>query len=297
MMKKLTLMVLCCAALTATAQEVSISDHARLLEGTQGRAYYPVLNASGDRLLFSDGNSGALKMYDFNDNVTTTVTGGFVAGGDAVFGGDGNIYYVTQQVGADRLVYRTARSYDISAKTSTALTEPTHGAMRPMASTRSAAVKAPKRLHAASNDLGTAVYVDGSTLNIVKDGTTSTFSPVASQAGYLWASLSPDGTKTAFFAAGKGIVVTDLNGNVLAMLGNYEMPCWLNNNYIVAQNARDNGHQILSSQLMLLRADGTWQQELTPATSMAMQPTAANGKVVYSTIDGLLYQMNVTVKE
>ena len=123
------------------------------------------------------------------------------------------------------------------------------------------------------------------------------FSPVDSWAGYLWASLSPDGKRVAFFAAGKGIVIIDLRGQMLAMLGNYEMPCWYNNDYIVAQNATDDGHQFTSSQLMLLKADGTWQVELTKPASMAMHPTCGGGKIVYSTIDGLLYEMHINIHE
>ena len=112
------------------------------------------------------------------------------------------------------------------------------------------------------------------------DGEERVFSPVDSWAGYLWASLSPDGKRVAFFAAGKGIVVIDLRGQVVAMLGNYEMPCWYNNDYLVAQNAKD---------------DGSWQRELTKSASMAMQPTCGGGKIVYTTIDGLLYEMHINI--
>ena len=87
----------------------------------------------------------------------------------------------------------------------------------------------------------------------------------------------------------------DLRGQVLAMLGNYEMPCWYNNEYIVAQNAKDDGHQFTSSQIMLLKADGTWHAELTKPSSMAMQPTSGGGRIVYTTIDGLLYEMKINI--
>ena len=81
------------------------------------------------------------------------------------------------------------------------------------------------------------------------------------------------------------------------MLGNYEMPSWLNNDYIVAQNTKDDGHQFTSSQIMLLKADGSFKHELTKPTSMSMQPSAAAGKVVYSSIDGLLYMMQINITE
>ena len=75
--------------------------------------------------------------------------------------------------------------------------------------------------------------------------------------------------------------MTDLAGNVLSMPGKYEMPCWYDNHYLVAQNAKDDGHQFTSSQIMLVKADGSFATNLTSATSMAMQPTSAAGNSVH----------------
>ncbi len=280
----------------AAAQEVEVVQRQRLLDGVEGKAYYPVLNAAGDRLLFNNEN-GALKLYDFTDDVTATVTAGFVAGSDACFGGDGKVYYVTQQVGDDRLVYRSGMSYDPATRQSEQLTPPQHGAVRAVPATMGGALRAPQHNYDSRADIGTAAWTEGSRVHVTVNGEDRVFAPVDSWAGYLWASLSPDGKRVAFFAAGKGIVVIDLRGQMLAMLGNYEMPCWYNDNYIVAQHATDDGHQITASQLLLLKADGTFKTELTSTASMAMHPTCGGGKIVYSTIDGLLYQMNINILE
>lgn len=265
--------------LPAVAQEVEVTSRQRLLEGVEGPAYYPVLNSAGDRLLFST-EEGALKLHDFADGVTTVVTRDYVAGRDACFGRDGKVYFVTQSVGEDHLVYRTGQCYDASTRKADVVMPTRHGAMR-----------------AVPAEQGDAAWTEGSRVHVTVGGEERVFSPVDSWAGYLWASLSPDGQRVAFFAAGKGIVVIDLRGQVVAMLGNYEMPCWYNNNYIVAQNAKDDGHQFTSSQLLLLKADGTWQTELTKPASMTMQPTCGGGKIVYTTIDGLLYEMKINIHE
>ncbi|MBO4977235.1 MAG: hypothetical protein J6C67_00750 [Muribaculaceae bacterium] len=145
---------------------------------------------------------------------------------------------------------------------------------------------------------GVSVATAGSVLTITRNGVSREYTPVPSQAGYTWASVSPDGTKVLFFAAGRGIVVTDLEGRVLAEAGNYEAPVWYGNDHILAQNAKDDGHQYISSQIVLLSADGSQMQELTAPESFAMTPSGAFdvNTVVYSTIDGILYKMNVTLR-
>ena len=282
--------------LPAVGQEVDVTSQRRLLEGVEGAAYYPVLNRAGDRLLFL-AQDGALKMYDFTDNVTNVVTRDYVAGNDACWGGDGKVYFVTQEIGDDHLIYRTGHSYDASTRETKVVTEAQHGAVRAVAATRGGALKAPAGNYSSSGDIGDAAWTEGSRVHVIVSGEERVFSPVDSWAGYLWASLSPDGKRVAFFAAGKGIVVIDLRGQMLAMLGNYEMPCWYNNDYLVAQNAKDDGHQFTSSQLLLLKADGTFKTELTKPASMTMQPTCGGGRIVYSTIDGLLYEMKINIHE
>jgi hypothetical protein len=147
-------------------------------------------------------------------------------------------------------------------------------------------------------DAKVKVGVEGSNLLITRDGVTRSYSPVPCYAGYLWASLSPDGKKVMFVAAGKGIVITDLQGNVLSRPGKYEAPVWYGNDLIVAMDATDDGHQYRSSRIVLLRADGSEVQPLTRPESMSMFPAASAtaGKIVYNTIDGLLYQLDVKLK-
>ena len=297
-MKKLLTILLAAAMLLPTmAQEVEVTSLQRLLEGVEGPAHYPVLDQSGKRLLFST-EDGALKFHDLTDGVTTVVTRDYVAGNDACWGGDGNVYFITQEEGEDHLIYRTGRRYDTATRQTATVTPAQHGAVRAVPATRGGALKAPGgQSYYSAGDIGSAAWTEGSRLHVIVGGQERVFSPVDSWAGYLWASLSPDGRRVAFFAAGKGIVITDLRGQMLAMLGNYEMPCWYDNDYLVAQNAKDDGHQFTSSQLLLLKADGTWQAELTKPASMAMQPTCGGGKIVYTTIDGLLYEMRIAIHE
>ena len=59
------MVLLAAMLLPVMAQEVEVASQQRLLEGVEGPAYYPVLNKSGDRLLFMS-EAGGLKMYDWS---------------------------------------------------------------------------------------------------------------------------------------------------------------------------------------------------------------------------------------
>ncbi|MBO7608625.1 MAG: hypothetical protein J6S96_00275 [Muribaculaceae bacterium] len=295
-MKKVLFTVLCFSALAVAAQKVEVVHQKRVLPTWDQPAYRPVLNAPADKLLFTDEMASSLYLYDYATGEVKLVSEEMGSGVDAFFGNDGKVYYVTQTRDDHNLIYRSGHSYDIVTSKHEMLIEPQHGAIHPMIATKGAGMKSESGIYKAPKK-SLAVYTYGSEIAIVRNGAERRYAPVESDAGYLWPSLSPDGEKIAFFAAGKGIVIIDLAGVVLAELGNYEMPSWLNNDYIVAQNATDDGHQFTSSQIVLLKADGTLIKPLTSPSSMTMQPSASAGKIVYNTIDGYLYQMEVNIVE
>ncbi|MBP5688648.1 MAG: hypothetical protein J6X22_08435 [Muribaculaceae bacterium] len=296
-MKKTLLLLMWAWAMVAGAQQVTLTSSTPLLRGIEP-AFYPTLNQSGDRLLYSDVDANGLKMLDLATQQVTTISNEGGAGFNAKWSTDGQVYYITSTVNEkDRLVYRTGKRYDIARYTSDVVLEAQHGAVHLETGTKGMAMNGEKHNFTSAANRGTSVYTIGSQLVVTINGKENRYTPVESYAGYLWSSISPNGDKIAFYAAGKGIVVTNLQGKVLSELGIYEMPCWYNNDYIVAQNATDDGYQYTSSQIMLLKADGTFRHELTPKTSMTMQPTAGGGKIVYTTIDGNLTMITIDINE
>lgn len=296
-MRKTLLTLMASVALMCSAQQVTITSTTRLLQDAEP-AFYPTLSASGDKLLYSDVDANGLKMLDIDTQQITTVSNLNGAGIDAKWSANGNVYYITSEVNKqDHLVYRTGRRYDLNRKANEVVLEAQHGAVHLETGTAGMAMNGERHTFATSPNRGTSVYTTGSQLVVTVNGKENRYTPVESYAGYLWSSVSPGGDKIAFFAAGTGIIITDLQGKVLAQLGNYEMPCWYNNDYIVAQNATDDGYQFTSSQILLLKADGTFRQELTPSTSMTMQPTSGGGKIVYTTIDGNITMITIDINE
>lgn len=296
-MKKFVLMVAAMAALTAQAQIVEVQSTSQLLKGVDSDMYYPVISSDGSKLLYTTENFVGLKMYDFNDDVTLKISDAERAGLDASFSRDGkSVYYVTQLM-KDGKNIRQAKSYNLAAKKELAISAEGRVVRKPLA-LKGGVMTAVDGDISATVKNATTVRTEGSVLYIGINGVEKAYTPVESHAGYLWESLSPDGTKVLFFAAGKGIYVTDLNGSILQFLGNYEAPVWYGDNCVVAMNAKHNGYQHISSQIVMMTIDGEKFQELTKPESMTMNPTASYdaGKVVYNTIDGRLYQMNINLK-
>lgn len=281
-MKRLFVALLACASLTgAQARIADVSAPEPLLRGVQTDLYNPVLSPDGTKLLFSNSDYSGLRMYDYNLGVTVRISDEARSGYSPMFSPDSrSVSYVTQTTDERGINMRVERRYDIADGTSAAVA-PAARRVAPLA-------------HRNGN---AAVRTDGATLYITANGTEKAYQPVDAPA-YLWASVSPDGSRVMFVAAGKGIYVTDLNGNIISFAGNFEAPVWYGNDCIAAMNATDDGHQFSSSQIVLVRADGSEVQEITRPESMTMTPAASfdAGRIVYSTIDGFLYQVNVTLK-
>lgn len=297
-MKKLFLSILAIAGIaTMNAQIANVESVTPLLKGVESDMHHPILSVDGSRLLFSSCNYTGLRMYDFNDNVVTKVSDEDRAGFDATFSPDGReIYFVTQTREGVRNL-RQVKKYDIASRQITEMTQQGRIVGRPVATTKGFATTVDGTL-VATDKKSTRVRTEGAQLFITQNGVEKAYTPIEGSVGYIWASLSPDGSKVMFFAAAHGIVITDLNGKILAMPGNYEAPVWYGNNHIVAMNATNDGYNYHSSQIVLLTVDGSQKQELTKPESMTMNPTASfeAGKIVYATIDGRLYQMNINLK-
>ncbi|MFI3240838.1 MAG: hypothetical protein R3Y22_09710 [Bacteroidales bacterium] len=298
-MRKILLSIVACSTLlTVGAQEVEVVKREQLLKGVESIAYYPVLSEDGEKVVFSTSNYEGLKLYDFKNDVVIKISDAERAGLYPKISEDGVVYYVTQKrVGA--LNYRNLESYDLSSGVNSVIVEGERSVKAPQLIKGGVAVKSSKGMSQTASSVEPTIYVDGSTIVIAANGKERILSPIESEAGYVWASLSPDATKILFVAAGKGMFIIDLTGNILAEFAEYQAPVWYGNDYVVAQNATDDGHQFSSSQIVMLKGDGSYIKELTTPTSMAMYPTASAdaNKVIYSTIDGKLYMMEISVVE
>ncbi len=132
-------------------------------------------------------------------------------------------------------------------------------------------------------------------LMLTREGVTKTLSPNGTNESYIWASVSPDGTKVCYFLMSGGCWVANIDGSNPRMVNwNLHEAKWYNNNVLIGMEDKDDGHYYTASTIVLQSLDGT-RQVLTDGSEIAMFPYAsADGKrIAYSTEEGNAYIMNI----
>ena len=128
---------------------------------------------------------------------------------------------------------------------------------------------------------------------LIKNGKKIHIAPQGDEYTYIWQSLSPDGTKILYYVSELGCYVCDLNGKNSQFIGyDCRAPRWYDNNTIVGMYDLDDDHFTVSSRIVAYTLDGKYQI-LTSPEMIAMYPFAAEGKIVFSTIDSKTYIINV----
>lgn len=295
---KLFTAALLCVFLS-NAQDVKIVRHEQLLKGIESQCYNPVLSPDGQKVLFTQSDYEGLNVYDIADDVVTPLASDRLAGFSPAFSKDGKSVYFLSQTRENMLVYREMKSVNLDGTGMSTVMGKSRGMLHPVAVDGGVVTVSDngRKLKAKSNG-GTYAYSAGKKIVVVKNGIEKKIAPVPTKYTYIWESLSPDGTKILFYAGGKGAYICDLDGNLVAELGKYTSPAWCGNDYVVAVNATHDGHQYETSQVVLLKADGSYKKELTTPVSMSMHPTAsASGdRITYNTIDGRLFLMELKIK-
>ena len=279
-------------ALSLNAQVVTVTSDVML---TDSAAYFPQLSNDGKNLIYAPTDAHPLIMQDVATGATRIVSDKGLPGFDAVFDNKGNIVFMTIEQRDNRLLYRGVSRYDVKKGKIKQLLKPQHGAVHIVKGTKGLALVGESK----SRDLkkaGTVAWTQGDRLMISVNGKVRQLRPVQGTVGLLWASVSPDGTRVAFEAATKGVYVCDLDGNHLTSLGMYLMPCWYNNDYLVAMSNAGN-IRISGSNIHLLKADGSFAQPLTDSKIAAIQPMVSGDKIVFTTKAGVVHVMTLSIQD
>lgn len=285
-MRKFVSSLLALLCLVGSAQAGKLANIVQDRRLVSSDAFFPQINPQGTRLLYSPTEGTRLYMLalDSTEQRTLVAQGNGMPGFDArISATTGHVYYITQQPTAQRILLRSVHEWDERTGRDRVVIKGQHGAVHALQGTRGMAVVS-EHTTSGADTAGTCVWTLGADMFVLQNGRTRTLRPVPTSVGLLWASVSPDGQKILFEAAGKGLYICDLSGRILAQTRQLLFPSWLGNDYVVAQTH--------ANRIILLKADFSSEQTLTG--SNCIQPMVAGDNIVYTTKRGTVYWMRLS---
>lgn len=277
---KTTLLTLTFGALALSAGALSVGESVRI--GIENGAHHPVLAPDGKTLLYSTVNHTGLKAYDMTTAAVTVIDDSRGAGFDPVFSADSKVVYYRTAVTVDGLLNRDVRSYSL-------------------ADGKARKLRAADRSDVKAVSFGGTDYVSAEYRNIAvcRKGIVSNISPLPEANSYLWASMSPDGTRMIFTEPFEGVFVCDLDGgNLRRIAPKGDFPAWAGNDWIVTVISHDDGYVITDARLYAVNVNDGSMVSLTDDDTIVSEATAsADGSVIYTNIVGEMFMLKLNTAE
>ena len=277
-MKKTMLFVAACLlSLAASAQVLEIVSMQQLPIAAKADMKVAGVSAAGDYILLTSGSNQGLHRYDMANQSLTTLTNAAGAGFNVQVSRDGK-EIVYRETSFDRNHMRQNKIVRLN-----------------MYNQRQNVVARNQRdmKHMATSDNLTSVSISDRLIVLKRNGLTTTLAPNGMNESYIWPSVSPDGTKLCYYVCGNGCWVSNIDGSNPQFIAHAcRAAKWYNNNTIVAMADEDDGHFTTASRIVAYTLDGK-MQVLTDDSMIAVEPYATDGAVVFSTLDGEVYMLNV----
>lgn len=297
-MKVKVLLVVLLSAGLLHAQSIEVTKKVKLpLTET---AYNPVLNEEGTKVLFTAENYKGLKLYDLSTKKQSIISEDYGAGYKPVFAREGGEIYFRKTILKNGFRHDALLKSNLKKQTEEEVVAPSRNLKTPLALKNGVVIASEGKL------LRTAIVeqpyatIEDNKIALYQGTERTELQPCGADViGYIWPSVSPDGTKLLFKCAGKGTFIADLNGNIISELGMINAPVWYTNDFVVGTVNSDDGHKTTSSKIVIRSAFDDFQQELTDETEIAMYPSVSsktNG-VAYSTLDGEIFVLTLNLKK
>lgn len=267
------------------------------------KGFNPVLNAAGDKLLFTASGFSGLNLVDLVTNQVSEISKEAGAGYEPQFSTDNARVFYRKTTLENNRRFNSVQSYDLKAKRSTELLAPQRTLNKIYPLNNGVIAFAGRNILRATAVKSTAAPVVVSANEDLKimlyNGKIKYLNPLnMPEPRYIWVSLSPDSKKILFTAAGKGTFICDLNGKILHSLGSINAPVWFNNDYVVAMEDKDDGHQVISSKIVLISIAKKTKTDISLTSKIAMYPTASGkaNRIAYHTESGDIEVVDVKMK-
>lgn len=304
-MKKTILSVLIAVLGCSTfAQKASISSYTQVNTSAEKAAFFPVLNSTGDLLLYSSGVYSGLQLYELATNTNITISTEAGAGYEPIFDLNNNRIFYRYSTFENGRKFDGIQSYELKTGKTVPMLSPRRELRQVRGYNNGFLVAAEKQLlkvtfgRTNNNDLY-FVTTEDLKMVLIKEGRKQYLNPLQmDESRYIWVSLSPDNSRILFTAAGKGTFICDLQGKILHRLNYLNAPVWYNAGYVVGMNDKDDGHRVTASTIELVNIKTNERLQVSRKGEIAMHPTAAGeaGKIAYHTTDGKIIIADIEFK-
>lgn len=276
-MKKTFLMIAACTvSMLASAQILEVQSIEQLPAASYEDARVAGISPNGDYVLMTNGAYQGLTTVNIATSEKQVISQAANAGFDVQISRDGK-----------ELAFSERTFNDDKTTTTTFVRTNLQKQDRVVMDNQQAAfVAVANKNMVLSNEEGTMYLIrNGKRIVVAPFGTEDRI--------YIWTSLSPDKSKICYHLGGKGTYVCNIDGSNNQLVGRDLLcPQWYDNNTLIGTHERDNGNFITASAIVAYTLDGK-VQTLTTNEMIAMDPYAANGKIVFTTAEGKTYLMSV----
>lgn len=267
----------CLMSLAASAQVLEVVSMQQLPIAAQADMKVAGISPAGDYILLTTGSNQGLQRYDLESQALTTITDAAGAG-----------YNVQVSNNGQELVYRETTIDRNNLRQNKVVRLNMYNQRQNVVARGQRDMK-----HMATSDNLTSVSIKDRLIVLKRNGLTTTLAPNGMNESYIWPSVSPDGSKICYYVCGNGCWVANIDGSNPQYIGHKcQAAKWYDNNTLVAMASEDDGHFTTASAIVLYTLDGK-KQTLTNDSMIAMYPYAAENVIVFSTIEGKTYLLNV----
>lgn len=284
------------------AQQIHVKTVEKIAVPNNAGLYHPIFSPTGDYLLATAENFSGLQLYSFNTKTFSTLTTDAGAGYGVQISDDGNSILYRKTEMQSQLKFTSLMEYSRTNAQAKQLVSPTREAISAKFAANKPMYLKSKKL--VSNNIPTAeasplITIENQKMVIYNANSRKAIAPNGQSASYFWPSISPDKKNIVYTVAGKGTFVCKIDGTNPISLGKLGAPVWLNNNWIVGMDDKDDGEKLLSSQLVATTINAKIRQTVTtPIGLIAMYPAASadGSKIAFNTEKGEMYLLNIEIK-
>lgn len=258
----------------------------------------PIFSKNGNALYFTNDSFGGIWKYDLTKNKLNKISGDAGSGYQfSISEDEKNISYrTTNNIGNERIQKIISIDLNNLKKNTKAqsndLTTPKYIGNELWYLNNSK--KQEPKINSSNFEL---LGIEKGKIYLLINGKRIKFDPIEN-GEYIWASLSPSNEFILAYETSIGTFIANKNGEVISKLGRKNSPVWVNNNWILFMDDKDDGEKLISSDLKIISFDGKNEIYLAETKSIHEMYPSVNqltNQIVSSTSDGqiIIYKYEI----